>query len=350
MSTFIELLRQHHPALKRHYHAQMNGDMHRAIGAMLRCKTEQQGRSQWFCHHCHHDDRLPLSCGHRHCPQCQQHTTADWLARQHQKRLPVHYFMVTFTLPYQLRVLARHQPKAIYNGMFKVASRVLKDFANRQQQCEMGFTAVLHTHSRQRNLHPHLHIIVAAGQYNASRQEWHKGNKHYLFNAFALAQVWRARMLETIKQHPMLWLPNGIPKQWVVDCRQVGYGQSALSYLSRYLYRGVLPDEDIIKVTNDTVTFRYKESKTNAWRTRTLPTLKFLLLILQHVLPKGLQRVRDYGFLRGQAHALRVRIQLLLLNLLYLMPPLTVPIRTKAIRVCPCCQHEMARVGVSRPT
>lgn len=103
----------------------------------------------WIYHHCHHDDRLPLSCGHRHCPQCQQRTTIDWLQRQKQKQLPVHYFMVTFTLPYQLRVLARHQPKAIYNGIFKVASRVLKDFANRQQQCEMGFTAMLHTHSRQ---------------------------------------------------------------------------------------------------------------------------------------------------------------------------------------------------------
>ncbi|MCG9601549.1 transposase [Vibrio sp. Isolate31] len=93
-----------------------------------------------------------------------------------------------------------------------------------------------------------------------------------------------------------------------------------------------------------------KESQTKAWQTRTLPILEFLLLILQHVLPKGLQRVRDYGFLRGQAHALRVRIQLLLLNLLYIMPPLTAPIRTKAMRVCPCCQHDMACVGVSRPT
>ncbi|MCG9555938.1 transposase zinc-binding domain-containing protein, partial [Vibrio sp. Isolate32] len=214
MSTFIELLRQHHPALKRHHPAQINGDMHRAIGAMLRCKTEQQGRSQWFCSHCHHDDRLPLSCGHRHCPQCQQRTTADWLQRQQQKRLPIHYFMVTFTLPYQLRVLARHQPKATYNGMFKVASGVLKDFANRQLQGELGFTAVLHTHSRQRNLHPHLHIIVAAGSYDPSRQTWHKGNKHYLFNALALAKVWRARMLEAMNQHPTLWLPSGIPKQW----------------------------------------------------------------------------------------------------------------------------------------
>ncbi|PTQ24760.1 transposase, partial [Vibrio sp. 10N.286.46.E10] len=92
-----------------------------------------------------------------------------------------------------------------------------------------------------------------------------------------------------------------------------------------------------------------KNSQTKTWQTRTLPTLKFLLLILQHVLPKGLQRVRDYGFLRGQAHALRTRIQLLLLNLLYRMPPLTAPIRSKAIRTCPCCQHQMACVGVSRP-
>jgi hypothetical protein len=257
--------------------------------------------------------------------------------------------MVTFTLPYQLRVLASRRPKALYNLMFKVSSGILKDFAKRQKQGELGFTAVLHTHSRQRNLHPHLHIIVVAGSYDPSRQEWHKGNKKYLFNAFALGKVWRARMLEAINQQPTLWLPNDIPKQWVVDCRRVGYGQSALNYLSRYLYRGVLPDEDIIKVTEDTVTFRYKESQRKTWQTRTLPILKFLLLILQHVLPKGLQRVRDYGFLRGQARTLRVRIQLLLLNLLYIMPPLIKATRTKAIRICPCCQHEMACVGVSRP-
>ncbi len=77
------------------------------------------------------------------------------------------------------------------------------------------------------------------------------------------AHYW-ARTLDVINQHPMLWLPNDAPKQWAVDCRQVGYGQAALNYLARYLYRGVLPDEDIISITDDTVTFRYKESQTNA--------------------------------------------------------------------------------------
>lgn len=107
-------------------------------------------------------------------------------------------------------------------------------------------------------------------------------------------------MMTAIKQHPDLWLPQDIPKQWVVDCRQVGNGEPALEYLSRYLYRGVLPDRDILHICDDAVTFRYKDSRTQMWKTRCLPLLKFLLLILQHVLPKGLQRVRDYGFLRGQ--------------------------------------------------
>ena len=89
MSTFIELLRQHSDELERHYGAQFSNDIHQAIAAMLRCKTEQQGRSQWYCAHCQHHDRLPLSCGHRHCPQCQHRATSDWLERQKQKLLPV---------------------------------------------------------------------------------------------------------------------------------------------------------------------------------------------------------------------------------------------------------------------
>jgi len=86
----------------------------------------------------------------------------------------------------------------------------------------------------------------------------------------------------------------------------VGFGLSSLQYLSRYLYRGVLPDKDLIKLTHERVTFRYKEGGTNIIKTRTLPILKFLWLILQHVLPKGLQRVRYYGFLRGNAKQLRM--------------------------------------------
>lgn len=349
MSTFIDLLRKHKEALEHQYSHQLSQAMRAAIQAMLQCKTEQQGRSQWFCAHCHHDDRLPLSCGHRHCPQCQHRTTSDWLLRQKQKPLPVPYFMVTFTLPAQLRALAYSQPKVLYHIMFSVASSVLKSFAQREHQGEIGFTTVLHTRSRQRNLHPHLHIIVAGGRYEASKQVWHKSHPRYLFNAMALAKVWRARMLTAIRQHPQLWLPASIPNQWVVDCRCVGRGQPALEYLSRYLYRGVLPDKDIIHIEENSVTFRYQDNQTQQWQKRTLPTLKFLMLILQHVLPKGLQRVRDYGFLRGQNRQTLIRIQLLLLRLFCTPMALEPTTKSKATRLCPCCQHEMMCVGITRP-
>lgn len=155
-------------------------------------------------------------------------------------------------------------------------------------------------------------------------------------------------MLDAIQAHPNLKLPCDIPQKWVVDCRHIGYGLPALKYLSRYLYRGVLADKDIIRITDSNVTFRYQNGQDQRWKQRTLPVLKFLWLILQHVLPKGLQRVRDYGFLRGNARTLRRKIQLLFIpNLAPSLAESNV-VRSKAFRLCPCCQHEMSCVGISR--
>ena len=114
------------------------------------------------------------------------------------------------------------------------------------------------------------------------------------------------------------------------------------------LYRGVLPDQDIIKVTPNCVTFRYRDGQTNQWETRTLPPLEFIWLILQHVLPKGLQRVRDYGFLRGNAKIVRLRIQQLLMTITKWIVPVQETVRGKAKRLCPCCQHEMQYTGIIR--
>jgi len=123
--------------------------------------------------------------------------------------------------------------------------------------------------------------------------------------------------------------------KWVVDCKKIGHGLPALKYLSQYLYHGVLPDKDIIHYDQHNVTFRYKESTTNKITQRTLPTLKFLMLILQHVLPKGLQRVRDYGLLSSSAKQLRLVIQLLLLPIHDWLNPTKETTSPRAIRRCP---------------
>lgn len=110
------------------------------------------------------------------------------------------------------------------------------------------------------------------------KKQWHKSDKQYLFNEFALAKVWRVRVIDAINHSPELTMPTDIPKKWVVDCRKVGFGTSAFKYLSRYLYRGVLPDKDIIKITEEMVTFKYKESSTNMTKKTDLTSAQILMV------------------------------------------------------------------------
>lgn len=81
--------------------------------------------------------------------------------------------------------------------------------------------------------------------------------------------------------------------------------------MSRYLYQGVIAEHDIIEHRDGQVTFRYVDSATKKMHTRTLPGPDFLWLIIQHVLPRGLQRVRHYGLLHHRQDLLRKRVQIL---------------------------------------
>jgi hypothetical protein len=89
-----------------------------------------------------------------------------------------------------------------------------------------------------------------------------------------------------------------------VQCQAVGKGLPALKYLSRHLYRGAISNKNIILDDGTHVTFQYKDSKTNTMKTRVLLGEDFIELVLQHTLPKGFRRARDYGFSHGNAKQL----------------------------------------------
>ncbi len=174
---FINLLREHHAEFVQAYQTQLTPSMHQAMNAMLVCKTQHSGCSQWHCDDCQQQSDNPLSCGHRSCNACQHNATQDWLNRQQLKLLPVDYYMVTFTLPYELRAMTKRHESEMYPIMFQVAASVLKDFGHREAktnkgtQANVGFTAVLHSHSRKRDYHPHLHVIVPAGSYDSHKNQ-----------------------------------------------------------------------------------------------------------------------------------------------------------------------------------
>ena len=339
------IIHQYLSAFKARYAQRLLPGHFSALGAMLRCRTPEAGEMLLRCPDCNEPLRCPHACGHRSCPHCQNYEASRWLDRQRAKLLPVEYFMVTFTLPYELRALAWHNQTVIYNSLFATAASTLKDFGLNPKHlgADIGMTAVLHAHSRALDYHPHIHIIVPGGGVDKAKRQWKKKKGKYLFNEFALAKVFRARFLAALKAAD-LTIPHNLPDKWVVDCKHVGTGKPALEYLSRYLYRGVISEQNIVANQDGKVTFKYIESKTGNTQYRTLSGEDFLWLVLQHVLPKGFRRVRDYGFLHGNAKKLLSLVQLVLQVLIEASSP-----RLRPVFECPKCQSPMQLLGFIRP-
>ena len=292
------------------------------------CRTRQSPKMLVVCDECDRQTYVPHSCGHRHCPHCQSHESQQWLERQLKKQVPAEYFLVTFTLPAEVRPLAWSHQRQLYSAMIQCCWDTLRTFSQNDKQLQgiPGAIAVLHTHSRCLDFHPHVHIVMPAAAIDALNGLWRtkrskpkvknkiKNQSGYLFNHKALAKVFRAKMLEAMTQAELA-LPERHPTKWVVDCKSVGSGEKALIYLGRYLYRGVIQEKDIVAYQDGSVTFRYQNSTTKQIEFKTVPGPQFLWLILQHVLPKGFRRARNFDFLHPNSkHSIQLLQYLLKLG------------------------------------
>ena len=318
MIALAELIERFEPDLLQRYEHRLLPSQRHALAAMKRCRTRFAPRMLAQCTGCGEQTSVPHSCGHRACPHCQHHDSQVWLERQLGALVPATYFLVTFTLPSELRGLAWTHQRLVYALLMQCAWETLATFSRNDPKlgATPGAVGVLHTHSRRLDFHPHVHMVMPAAALDTKRGLWRTKVRRtrrsvkktagtnadttpaggYLFNHKALAKVFRAKVLDAVTAAG-LTLPDKLPSLWVVDCKCVGDGSHALLYLSRYLYRGVIQEADILSCKDGLVTFRYRDAKTAKSALRTLPGADFLWLVLQHVLPRGLRRSRNFGFL-----------------------------------------------------
>jgi len=324
-----DLLRQHGD--------QLLPSQRNALHAFKTCRNTLSAYMEVECADCRDTHYIPHSCGHRNCPHCQAHESQQWIERQLAKQLPCDYFMITFTLPEEFRSLVWRKQTTLYQLITQTAWETINTFSQNDKhlQGDAGAVTVLHTHTRRLDYHPHVHLVMPAGAINRKQRLWRSKKTKYLFNHKALAKVFRAKMLKGIKQAG-LPIPNCYPEKWIVDCKKVGSGDKAIVYLGRYLYRGVIQEKDILSCKNGSVTFRYRNGKTNKWETRTVSGVEFLRLILQHTLPKGFRRARNYGFLHPNS---KRWIALLQLRFRISTKP-TTP-KPRPVFRCACCGGEL---------
>ncbi len=318
------------------YANQMLPSHHNALSAMKGCRSEYSPVMKLHCNECKKPGYLPHSCGHRNCPHCQHHESQAWIDKQLQRQVKGTTSLITFTVPAQLRSLCWSHQRDFYSLMFTCIWETLQTFSQNDKKLQgmPGAIAVLHTHNRRLNYHPHIHVIMPMAAIDNKKRLWREKNGRYLFSHKALAKVYRAKMLEGITALG-LKLPRKYPKQWVVDCQAAGEGKKAIIYLGRYLYRGVIQEKDILSVKEGKVTFRYQNGQTKRQETRTVSGVKFLWLLVQHVLPRRFRRSRNYGFLHPNSKRLK---QIQLVTQIFISPPKPKP---RAKITCPCCGGEM---------
>lgn len=276
----------------------------KVISAIQHCQSGHDGHSLYQCQHCGNQHRVNHSCGNRHCPQCQQHTTQQWLAHHLEKQLPGPHFLLTFTVPETLRPFIRSHQRLAYQALLQASATALKRLATDERFIGTdlpGFTGVLHTWGRQLQYHPHIHSIVPGGGLSKDRTTWLPSRANFFVPVKALSPIYRAIFREEMHQAGLLEQidPQAWTLPWNVHRQANHHGHSAFTSLAPSVFRVAISNRRLVSLTDRTVTFTYRKVGSARLRTAQLDGMEFLRRFLQHVLPDGFVKVRHFGFLHA---------------------------------------------------
>lgn len=301
---------------------QLDVQRQRVCRHLLQCRTAALGGRQLQYNTCLHEEVQYFSCRDRHCPQCQWRAMRQWAERQRADVLPVPYHHVVFTLPHQLNGWVQLHPELIYRLLFQSVWGTLDHFGRDPKRLngQLGMTAVLHTWGQTLDQHVHLHCLVPAGALGRDGR-WRAARSHYLFPVRALSRRYRGLMVSALRQaasqHQLQRVTQAgevgrllnslMATEWVYSKHCLQHTSSVIDYLARYTRRIAISNARLRQVDEHGVTFVYKDYRQGA-RSRQMKLRgdEFVRRLLLHILPKGLMRVRHYGFLANRCRRARL--------------------------------------------
>jgi hypothetical protein len=327
-----DIFRDHGAAWRSANSGHVSLDQLKVMSAIERCRTAALGGHVARCEECAHTLIAYNSCRNRHCPKCQGNAAREWLAEREAELLPVPYFHVVFTLPGPIADIAYQNKAVIYDLLFRAAAETTLTIAADPKHlgASIGITAVLHTWGSALTHHPHVHMIVPGGGISVDGQRWIACRSTFFLPVRVLSRLFRRlllNMLTTAHQNGRLaffgkhialadrkafaaFLAPLRKAEWVVYAKQPFAGpQSVLAYLSRYTHRVAISNRRLISADERAVTFKWKDYRIEGpgrYKTMTLPTHQFIRRFLMHVLPKGVHRIRHYGFLANTNRATNI--------------------------------------------
>jgi hypothetical protein len=316
-----DIVRQHGDRFLETHRAWVTGQHRHVLRAIAQCRTAALGGHRDRCEQCAHPALSYNSCRDRHCPKCLTATRNAWVAAREHELLPVGYVHLVFTLPEPLARLALSNKRVVYDLLFRAAAATLRQVAVNPTRlgAAIGGLMVLHTWGQRLQHHPHVHCVVPAGGVSRDGTRWIHARPRFFLPIRVLRQVFRGKLVAAVREafrQGRLYFPGSLSplatdmafraflrslyrQPWVVYAKPpFGSPAHVLHYLARYTHRVAISNHRLVAVTNDTVSFRWKDYRHGSQiRTLTLDADEFLRRFLLHVLPKRFVRIRYVGFL-----------------------------------------------------
>lgn len=326
------------------------------------CRTPAMGGMRLQCSHCATEQRVYHGCRDRHCPQCQARATREWGEQQRDAILPVRYHHLVFTLPHDLNGWVQLHPEVLYRALFQAVWGTLKRFGEDPKRLggALGMSAVLHTWGQNLSQHVHLHCLVPGGVLRPDGQ-WQASKGFYLFPVRALSRHYRGRMVALLRKSATAGdlhrvtrageidatLTTLMQSEWVVYSKPcLDHTATVVDYLARYSHRIALTNRRILGIDEQQVHLRVKDYRDHdRIKTLRLDGIEFVRRFLLHILPKGLMRIRHFGFLANRVRRQRLaQLRVCLMTAASEQPDTAPAAETEHQWPCPACRE--GRLGI----
>jgi hypothetical protein len=306
--SFKSIFRDHWDKFTQKHSGYNDVHYNQTVQKMLGCGEESNGYTEYRCTGCGLGvRRVAFTCKSSFCLSCGK-VYADSVVSQVSKTLHpgVTYRHIVLTVPEQLRQVfyKNRKNKKLYSALMRVGYQCLEKVVGvvRKQSVKIGAIVVIHTHGRSGSYNPHVHIIMTDGGVNEEQGKW--VNLGY-FPYEILHKKWQYHLLgmlkgefgESIKgEIDLLWkkYPQGFVGH-VSKGKAPEHSKGLAKYLAKYVASPPISNRRLIEYGADSISYYYKDHRTKKRKIETVSIEAFIGRMVQHILPKGFQRIRYYG-------------------------------------------------------
>ena len=307
-SVFKQIFTEHWDGFKRVYPRYDQRYYDGLVDKMLGCgNPDTMGYIEYRCLQCGKGThRVAMSCKSSLCLRCAKVYVDTWVSQVSQMlHEGVIYRHIVLTVPAILRKTFYQQAQAVLSPFMRCGVRCLDEVYSRVsgRALKGGYIMVIQTHGRNGQYNPHLHIIATSGGWDPQAKQWvHLDYVPYRL----LRKQWQWSLLtmlrQTVQTQEMQRLVDVCYTRYregFVTNVQKGDVPSRYQSLARYLAKYVVsPPISLRRIDHydgQGVTYHYRSHKTERVERETVAVYTFIGRMVQHVFPKGFQRVRYYG-------------------------------------------------------